>query len=163
MNLLSGAPCGVGQEWGFPYLWSGCHSRTAHSPAASSGSPSLVNPCALTPQHLGKKRGPRYWLLNARPPSCVASQDFERPRAKGANTGAEGGRHLGSGAGRRDGEGLIRKKIGVRVRGLTSKTQEPRWGERMRGGLDATVSPFENDHLPPPPIPVPRRTHQLVL
>lgn len=37
------------------------------------------------------------------------------------------------------------------------------WGEGMGGGLNATMSPIENDHLPAHPDPRPTRTHQLVL
>lgn len=81
-SLLSGAPRWVGRERGFPYLW----SRAARSPAASSGSPHSGNPWPLTPQHLGKKRGPRYWPLSATPTpflpgqgTSAASQDSGKP------------------------------------------------------------------------------------
>lgn len=112
-----GLPAGLGESGASPT----CGPAPPRSPAASSGSPHSGNPCPLTPQHLGKKRGPRYWPLSATPTPFLPGQGEVRgqPGLREANTGLKAGDTWMSGAGRRGGEGLMGKKTGAGVRGLT--------------------------------------------
>lgn len=116
-SLLSGAPRWVGRERGFPYLW----SRAARSPAASSGEPSLGKSLPSHASASGKETRSKVLAAQCHPTPFLPGQGEVRgqPGLREANTGLKAGDTWVSGAGRRGGEGLMGKKTGAGVRGLT--------------------------------------------
>lgn len=158
------------------------------SPACGPAPPAplLLPPGALTREVLALSRL-SIWERNAvqgtgcsvppPPPSCLARGGPRPARTPGSQHRAEGRRHLGewgraSGWGGAHGEENRGGSPWVDLKDPGAQARSAWRGEGLGGGLAATTSAFESDHLPhappwplqPPTRGVPRRrTHQLVL
>lgn len=117
-SLLSGAPRWVGRERGFPCLW----SRAARPlPCCFLREPSLGKSLPSHASASGKETRSKVLAAQCHPHPLPAWPGEVRgqPGLREANTGLKAGDTWVSGAGRRGGEGLMGKKTGAGVRGLT--------------------------------------------